>query len=81
MDDVITETTSSISIQWCVFCTYILPMLEMSPFKSVSITLAYTTDNYVPKTTHAAPSPWWLLQLSAQPRAFACAAAEMTLEA
>lgn len=63
MDDVITETTSSISIQWCVFRTYIVSMLEMSPFKSVSITLVYTTLNYAPRTRHAAASPWCLLPL------------------
>lgn len=65
MDDVITETTSSISIQWCVFRTYIVSMLEMSPFKSVSITLVYTTLNYAPRTRHAAASPWCLLPLPA----------------
>lgn len=71
MDDVISETTSSISIQWCVFCTYIVSMLEMSPFKSVSITLVYTTFNYAPRTRHAAASPWCLLPLPVLAHAFA----------
>lgn len=80
MDDVITETTSSISIQWCVFCTYIVPMLEMSPFKSVSITLVYTTFNYAPRTRHAAASPWCLLPLPVLAHAFACVAIGVWLQ-
>lgn len=80
MDDVITETTSSISIQWCVFCTYIVPMLEMSPFKSVSITLVYTSFNYAPRTRHAAASPWCLLPLPVLAHAFACGAMGVWLQ-
>lgn len=72
MDDVITETTSSISIQWRVFCTYIVSKLEMSPFKSVCTTLVYTTFNYAPRTRHAAASPWCLLPLPELAHAFGC---------
>lgn len=80
MDDVITETTSSISIQWRVFCTYIVSMLEMSPFKSVSITLVYTTFNYAPRTRHAAASPWCLFPLPVLAHAFACVAIGVWLQ-
>lgn len=39
MDDVAAEITSSISIPFVPFCTYMAARLGRSPFMSVSITL------------------------------------------